>query len=563
MTTVNDFTGDNRRSIAHEEDCITDKEPYVRIPLAVRLAAPLLAVVLFGHNTARADLTAIVPAYFYPTNNSPWDDLTAAASRIPVTAIMNPGSGPGTIQDSNYVNAVNDLRTAGGKVIAYVYTQYGSRSSTAVKADIDKYVNWYNIDGIFFDEFSNSSSTSVLNYYQDLYSYVKAIDPTWEVMGNPGTTTVESYLSTPVADSLLVFENVGSNYPSYTPSAWNYNYDSSSIGHLVHSTASQSDMLNYLDLAVARNAGQVYITNDVMNNPWDTLPSYWDAQVDRIEAINNGVIEPPPPGGQTMSNPVANGSIVVTTTDRSDWTGIPAYDADTSETGGVEVDYDTIQVAHDDTNFYFRMLLNSSVPLDYHHNVLIDVDFDRDTGFIGGGGQFVVGAEYLLQGSNVYAFTGGSQTSWGWNYLGTMSANATPNTDIETLIPRSLIGNPDGFDFALFGDNASVDIDYYPNIGLDAFRYLLQMPLVGDLDFDGFVGLSDLDIVLAAWNQGVTPGDAAAGDPSGDGFVGLDDLDLILGNWNAGDPPAFDAVIPEPSALLLLGIGGITTLRRR
>ena len=43
----------------------------------------------------------------------------------------------------------------------------------------------------------------------------------------------------------------------------------------------------------ARNAGQVYITDDVMVNPWDTLPSYWDAQVDRIEEINDNVFAAP------------------------------------------------------------------------------------------------------------------------------------------------------------------------------------------------------------------------------------------------------------------------------
>jgi glucose/arabinose dehydrogenase len=59
----------------------------------------------------------------------------------------------------------------------------------------------------------------------------------------------------------------------------------------------------------------------------------------------------------------------------------------------------------------------------------------------------------------------------------------------------------------------------------------------GDLDLDGFVGIGDLNVVLGAWNQAVTAGDAAAGDPSGDGFVGIEDLNVVLGNWNAGTPP--------------------------
>ncbi|GAB4186199.1 MAG: hypothetical protein Kow00105_00670 [Phycisphaeraceae bacterium] len=61
-------------------------------------------------------------------------------------------------------------------------------------------------------------------------------------------------------------------------------------------------------------------------------------------------------------------------------------------------------------------------------------------------------------------------------------------------------------------------------------------PLVGDLDGDSFVGLSDLQIVLTHFNHNVPAGDLTLGDPSGDGMVGLDDLTIVLGNWNAGYP---------------------------
>jgi Spherulation-specific family 4/PEP-CTERM motif len=534
----------------------------VRIANAVRITAVLVTTAVLGSGEARADLTAIVPAYFYPSPGSAWDDLNTAAARIPVTAIMNPGSGPGIGQDGNYVNAVDDLRAAGGKVIAYVSTSYGNRSSTLVKADVDKYVNWYNIDGIFFDEMTNTGTAGTLNYYQDIYDYVKAIDPTWEVMGNPGSSTTESYLTRPVADSLLVHENIGSAYPGYTPSSWNANYNPSQIGHLVHSTASEVDMLNYLDLAVARNAGQVYITNDVMNNPWDTLPSYWEAEVTRIEEINNGGIVIPPTNGQTMSNPVANGSITTLGTDRSDWAAIPAYDADTADAGVGAVDYDQVQVAHDDTNFYLRMQLNSSEPLGFRHNVYLDIDFNPNTGFTGGSGELSIGADYLLQGSSVFAFTGASPTTWGWSFLGTQQSNASPDTDIETRIPRSLIGNPDGFDFTLWGDNSAAAADYYPNEGSDGFRYLIDGPLAGDLDGDGFVGITDLNLILGAWNQTVTAGDTLAGDPSGDGFVGIEDLNVVLGNWNNGTPPADGAAVPEPATLAIMGLALTVRLRR-
>jgi len=78
--------------------------------------------------------------------------------------------------------------------------------------------------------------------------------------------------------------------------------------------------------------------------------------------------------------------------------------------------------------------------------------------------------------------------------------------------------------------------------------------LTGDLDGDGFVGIDDLNLVLANWNQNVPPANPLA-DPSGDGFIGIDDLNEVLGNWNAGIPPGETSHIPEPASLMCLGFG--------
>jgi hypothetical protein len=91
----------------------------------------------------------------------------------------------------------------------------------------------------------------------------------------------------------------------------------------------------------------------------------------------------------------------------------------------------------------------------------------------------------------------------------------------------------------------------------------VQLPLPGDLNADGFVGIVDLNIVLGNWNQNVTPGDPLLGDPSGDGFVGIADLNLVLGNWNAGTPPTQSGNIPEPGAVGVLGLLGLVVLGRR
>jgi uncharacterized lipoprotein YddW (UPF0748 family) len=84
----------------------------------------------------------------------------------------------------------------------------------------------------------------------------------------------------------------------------------------------------------------------------------------------------------------------------------------------------------------------------------------------------------------------------------------------------------------------------------------------GDLDGDGFVGISDLNIVLGNWNQGVPDGDVTRGDASGDGFVGITDLNIILSVWNSEAPPA-TLPIPEPATPVLLALSGLAVLSRR
>jgi hypothetical protein len=96
-------------------------------------------------------------------------------------------------------------------------------------------------------------------------------------------------------------------------------------------------------------------------------------------------------------------------------------------------------------------------------------------------------------------------------------------------------------------------------IAIDTNVVTMSIPQ-GDLDGDGFVGISDLNIVLGNWNLNVSPGDIN-GDPSGDGFVGIEDLNVVLGNWNKGIPPGGIAV-PEPGVLAVMGLTGPVLLRR-
>src|SRR5262245_28411723 len=121
---------------------------FVALTRVAVLVTAVVATAFSAPATARADqVTALVPAYFYPTwwSGSPWDDLNKAAAKIPIEAIMNPASGPGADVNTDYVAAVGALQNAGGKVIGYVSTGFGARSAADVKADINAYLSWYNV----------------------------------------------------------------------------------------------------------------------------------------------------------------------------------------------------------------------------------------------------------------------------------------------------------------------------------------------------------------------------------------------------------------------------------
>jgi hypothetical protein len=177
---------------------------------------------------------------------------------------------------------VNNLRAAGGGVLGYVPTFDGARSEADVEADVNRYISFYAINGSFLDQ--QATDLAHVGYYADLYNYIKAQDPAYRVIANPGTNTQEAYLSTATGDALVTFEDFGSNYPGYQPDAWTSNYSPAHFATLLHTVSSATTMAADLELAGQRNVGLVYVTDDTLPNPYDTLPSYWDQEIAQKQA---------------------------------------------------------------------------------------------------------------------------------------------------------------------------------------------------------------------------------------------------------------------------------------
>lgn len=238
--------------------------------------ALLLSVAAFP-TYASSSPTILVPAYFYPgAADTNWSQLTTAAGQVKIQAILNPASGPDTTVDVNYSTVVGNLQAAGGSVVGYVHTSWGTRSLADVKAEISTYLTQYPVNGIFLDEMATSPDK--LNYYGDIYSFIKSKSTALEVIGNPGTTTDPGYSK--VADSLVSFENSYSNYAAYQPAAFD-----GSFAAIAHTAASAAEMQTVISTLASKHFDTVYVTDLTGANPYSGLPSYWNQEVAAVAAI--------------------------------------------------------------------------------------------------------------------------------------------------------------------------------------------------------------------------------------------------------------------------------------
>jgi hypothetical protein len=218
-------------------------------------------------------MSILVPAYFYPGTGGTeghtdgWTQRTASAGKVQITAIFNPDSGPGPSADRNYISAMTNLELAGGKVVAYIYTDSGNTPIATVESEINTYLSQYGnltsnpiknlIGGFFFDGMSNSPSE--VSYYQTLYSYIKGLSPSYQVIGNPGTRTDQSYLSSspPTASTIMTYEGPAANDSAAAPPSWVYNYPRSDFANTIYAHATVAGMQADVALALSRNVGYI------------------------------------------------------------------------------------------------------------------------------------------------------------------------------------------------------------------------------------------------------------------------------------------------------------------
>jgi hypothetical protein len=233
-----------------------------------------------------------VPAYYYPFGPGlvQWNHLIASAKKVPIVAIVNPASGPGDHVDTNFAAVLPRARRAGITLVGYVSTQYGRKPLAQVENEIDTFLKFYpDLQGFHFDE--QASAASAVDYYAELYAFVQQRIKGGLVLSNPGTNCDSAYAARPTADVIAVFENE-QGFDKLVPSAWMSRFPASRFCAQAHNVATEADMKKAVRRAAELKIGYIFVTDDKNPNPYDRLPSYWDAEVEAISKLNEAAAGP-------------------------------------------------------------------------------------------------------------------------------------------------------------------------------------------------------------------------------------------------------------------------------
>ena len=251
-------------------------------------------------------LQSIVPLYQYPLSApntlSPfWQQvLNNATADHPVTAVINPSSGPldpspGGADYANYITAMTLLRANPNvRILGYVATGFGLTSAATILQRVGWYASGYKhpttgaslVDGIFLDEMSNN--VAHVASYTTVATGIRATTGLAGhlIAGNPGTAVPVQYLDAGTADVFIIREGtladlLANPVPAYVKDPA---YNTLAFAAIIHTATGAKDLPDALRQFKLSGLDYGYVTDDTLPNPFDQAPTFFPAYLTGIHA---------------------------------------------------------------------------------------------------------------------------------------------------------------------------------------------------------------------------------------------------------------------------------------
>lgn len=256
-------------------------------------------------------LGIIVPAYYEEPADPLWANFAAAArAGVKLLVVLNINSGPEVVFIQQWLDRTRLIQAAGGKVVGYVRTRHGTawqphgpepadplaagpypaarRDRALVAAEIDRYRDWYGVDGVYLDEYEptfDGEFGAFRDYYLFLAAHARAAIPGALVVGNPGWDGLPQSAHQ-IVDLVETWESGANAYLTRSFPAWQVAADPPGFAHVVVGVDGPARVAEVAAKARASGAGWLYCTKG--GNPddggaggayklWDQ--GIWDALV--------------------------------------------------------------------------------------------------------------------------------------------------------------------------------------------------------------------------------------------------------------------------------------------
>lgn len=209
-----------------------------------------------------------------------WGALARAGGALH-WVVLNVADGPGVRPDPHCLQAAGGLRNAGVRVLGHLDLVHGVRALAEVLSDARRHLDWYRVDGFLLDRCP--AGRAELPEVRRTVDALRTLREAPHIVLGQGIHPHPGYADH--ADQLVTFSGPWTDYRWSQVAEWTADHPPERFCHLVHGTP-RGHLDEALRIARWQGAATIWFTDrgdrGGLDDPWATMPGYWDEIVSRI-----------------------------------------------------------------------------------------------------------------------------------------------------------------------------------------------------------------------------------------------------------------------------------------